>query len=164
MEFLWPILAKIELICQQPQVGGAHPSSGVLEMMTGGWWGGLAMCQIVPLSFVWSTANQGIWMFGDFWKWHAIFKQIEYLTFLTGTFVVYAVCDADSTCCCFELLLLSVPHLIGEPPFQGKLKSAFTNKNNSLIQTVISFIFVEIYASGVTFPLLWIKRERNLLY
>ena len=43
MEFLWPILAKIELICQQPRVSGAHPSSGVPERMTGGWWGGLAM-------------------------------------------------------------------------------------------------------------------------
>ena len=45
MEFLWPILAKIELICQQPQMSGAHPSSGVPERMTGGsdgvvwlWW------------------------------------------------------------------------------------------------------------------------------
>ena len=26
MEFLLPILAKIELICQQPQVSGAHPN------------------------------------------------------------------------------------------------------------------------------------------
>ena len=43
MEFLWPILAKIELICQQTQVSGANPSSGVPERMTGGWWGGLAM-------------------------------------------------------------------------------------------------------------------------
>ena len=44
MEFPWPIFAKIELICQQPQVSGAHPSSGVPERMTGGWWSGLAMC------------------------------------------------------------------------------------------------------------------------
>ena len=44
MEFLWPILAKIELICQQTQVSGANPSSGVPERMAGGWWGGLAMC------------------------------------------------------------------------------------------------------------------------
>ena len=43
MEFLWPILAKIELICQQTQVSGVNPSSGVPERMTGGWWGGLAM-------------------------------------------------------------------------------------------------------------------------
>ena len=43
MEFLWPILANIELICQQPQVSGANPSSGVSERMTRGWWGGLAM-------------------------------------------------------------------------------------------------------------------------
>ena len=43
MEFLWPILAEIELIGQQPQVSGANPTSGVPERMTGGWWGGLAM-------------------------------------------------------------------------------------------------------------------------
>ena len=43
MEFLWTILAKIELICQQTQVSGANPCSGVPERMTGGWWGGLAM-------------------------------------------------------------------------------------------------------------------------
>ena len=36
MESLWPILAKIELICQQTQpVSGANPSSGVPERMTG---------------------------------------------------------------------------------------------------------------------------------
>ena len=46
MEFLWPILAKIELICQQTQVSGVNPSSGVPERMTGGWWGGLAMLTI----------------------------------------------------------------------------------------------------------------------
>ena len=50
MEFLWSILAKIELFCQQTQVSGANPSSWVPERMTGGWWGGLAMfCQIVKL-------------------------------------------------------------------------------------------------------------------
>ena len=49
MEFLRPILAKIELICQQPQVTGAHPSSGVLERMTGCWWSGLVMQ--APLSW-----------------------------------------------------------------------------------------------------------------
>ena len=47
MEFLWLILAKIELICQQPQVSGAHPSSGVPERMTGGWWGGQAMAEAI---------------------------------------------------------------------------------------------------------------------
>ena len=35
MEFLWPILAKIKLICQQPQVSEAHPSSVVPERVTG---------------------------------------------------------------------------------------------------------------------------------
>ena len=43
MEFLRPLLAKIESICQQPQVSGTHPSSGVPERMTWGWWGGMAM-------------------------------------------------------------------------------------------------------------------------
>ena len=43
MKFIWPLLAKIGLICQQTHVSGAHPSSGVPERMTGGWWGGLAM-------------------------------------------------------------------------------------------------------------------------
>ena len=43
MGFLWPILAKIGLICQQPRVSGAHPTSGVPERITGGWWDGLAM-------------------------------------------------------------------------------------------------------------------------
>ena len=47
MEFLWPILAKIELTCQQTHVSGAHPSSGVPERMTGGWWGGLAMSYVM---------------------------------------------------------------------------------------------------------------------
>ena len=39
-------MAKIELICQQPQESGAHPSSEVPERMTGGWWGGLAMLSV----------------------------------------------------------------------------------------------------------------------
>ena len=82
---------------------------------------------------------------------------------LTGTFVVCAVGDAGSTCCCFELLLLSAPYLIAEQPLQRKSKSAFASKKSSLIQTMISFIFVEIYAPDVTFPVLWVKRERNLL-
>ena len=43
------------------------------------------------VSVLWGNANQGILMFGEFWKWLATFKQIEYLTFLTGTFIVYAV-------------------------------------------------------------------------
>ena len=47
MEFLWPILAEIELIGQQPQVSGANPTSGVPERMTGGWWGGLAMLELI---------------------------------------------------------------------------------------------------------------------
>ena len=47
MEFLWPILAKIELICQQTQVTGAHPSWGVPERMTEGWLGGLAITHII---------------------------------------------------------------------------------------------------------------------
>ena len=89
----------------------------------------------------------------EFWKGHDTFKQFEHLTFLTWTFVVYVV-DAVTTCCCFELLLLTARHLIGEPPLKHKLKSAFGNKNSSLILTVISFIFVEIYASEVTFPVL----------
>ena len=49
IEFLWPILAKIELICQQPQVSGAHPSSEVPQRMTGGLWGGLAVISIVEM-------------------------------------------------------------------------------------------------------------------
>ena len=73
------------------------------------------------------------WEFVEFWKGHATFKQIEYLTFLTGTFVVYAVGDGVSTCCYFGLLLLSARHLIGKPPLQRKLKSAFANKNSSLV-------------------------------
>ena len=46
MEFLRPILAKIELICQQPtmpQLSGVHHSSGVREGMAGGSRGGLVM-------------------------------------------------------------------------------------------------------------------------
>ena len=50
LKFIWSfykqILAKIELICQQPtmpQVSGAQPSSGVPERMAGGSQGGLAM-------------------------------------------------------------------------------------------------------------------------
>ena len=42
MDILRPILAKIELICQQttmPQLTGVHPSSEVLRGMTGGSWG-----------------------------------------------------------------------------------------------------------------------------
>ena len=124
-------------------------------------------CQIVSLSFVCGNANQGIWKFVELWNGHATFKQMEYPTFLTGTFVVYAVGDASSTClCCFELLLLTAPHLIREPHLHyivlRKLKSAFANKNSSLIQTMISFTFVKIYASEGTFPVLWIIRERNL--
>ena len=51
MEFLWPILAKMELICQQTQVSGVNPSSGVPERMTGGWWDGLAMV-LTPICYV----------------------------------------------------------------------------------------------------------------
>ena len=46
MEFLRLILAKIELICQQPsipQLRRVHPSSGVLEKMAGGSRVGLAI-------------------------------------------------------------------------------------------------------------------------
>ena len=53
MEFLLSILAKIELICQEPQVSGAQPSSGVPERMTGGWWGGLAMFIAEAFSWFW---------------------------------------------------------------------------------------------------------------
>ena len=59
MEFLWPILAKIELICQQTQVSGAHPSSGVPERMTGGWLSGLAM--ILSLFSITCIQMQGLW-------------------------------------------------------------------------------------------------------
>ena len=97
--------------------------------------------------FVCGNANQGIWKFVEVWKGHATFKQMGYLTFLTWTFVVYAVGDAGSTCCCFGLLLLTTAHLIREPPLLRKLKLAFANKNSSLNQTMISFIFVKIYAS-----------------
>ena len=53
MEFLQPILAKIELICQQPtmpQLSGVHPSSGVRKRMAGGSQGGLAMYNICFLA------------------------------------------------------------------------------------------------------------------
>ena len=50
MEILRPLLAKIELICQQPampqlRVGskGYPDSPGVQDRMAGGSWGGLAM-------------------------------------------------------------------------------------------------------------------------
>ena len=62
-------------------------------------------CQIVSLAFVRGNTNQGILKFVELSKGHATFKQIKYLTFLTGTFVFYAASDAGSTCCCFELLL-----------------------------------------------------------
>ena len=48
MEFLWPILAEIELICQQlavPQLNGVHPNPEVPDRMAGGSRGGLAMGQ-----------------------------------------------------------------------------------------------------------------------
>ena len=48
-EFLQPILAKIELICQQPtmsQLSGVHPSTGMQERMAGGSQGGLAMRRV----------------------------------------------------------------------------------------------------------------------
>ena len=90
------------------------------------------------------------------------FKQMEYLTFLTGAFVIYDVGDTGSTCCCFGLLFLTAPTLIGEPPLPRKLKSAFANKNSSFIQTMISFIFLKIYAPEVIIPVLWIISERNL--
>ena len=41
--------------------------------------------------------------------------------------------DAVSTCCGVELRPLTARHLIGKPPLQRKLKSAFANKNSSLI-------------------------------
>ena len=50
-----------------------------------------------------------------------------------------------------QIVVQVAPHLIGEPPVLRKLKSAFANKNSSLIQTMISFIFVKIYASEVIF-------------
>ena len=66
MEFLWPILAKIELICQQPQVNGAHPRSGVPERMTGGWWGGLAMMMTTFISVsIIPPTQQSCW--GVYW-------------------------------------------------------------------------------------------------
>ena len=43
-----------------------------------------------------SNANHAIWKFVESWKGHATFKM-EYLTFLTGTFVLYPVGDANST-------------------------------------------------------------------
>ena len=45
MEFLWQLLAKIELICQQLAMGwkGWPASPGVQDRMAGGSWGGLAM-------------------------------------------------------------------------------------------------------------------------
>ena len=49
MEFSWPILAKIELICQQPampQLSDVHPNSEVPERMAGGSRGGLAMINV----------------------------------------------------------------------------------------------------------------------
>ena len=53
MEFLWPILAKIELICQQPAMsqwggvqGGKPASSGVLERMAEPSQGVLDVCVI----------------------------------------------------------------------------------------------------------------------
>ena len=63
MEFLRPILAKIKLICQQPQVSGAHPSSGVPERMTRGWWGDLAMN--VRIKSIWEEYTQT-------YKWYEI--------------------------------------------------------------------------------------------
>ena len=44
MEFLRPILAKIELICQQPAMTRPIGVMGVLDRMAGGWRCVLAMC------------------------------------------------------------------------------------------------------------------------
>ena len=53
-------------------------------------------------------------------------------------------------------------HLVRESPLLRKLKSAFANKNSSLIQTMISFIFVKIYRQ--TLPVLWMTRKRENLF
>ena len=58
IKFLWPILAKIELIHHQPtmtQLSGVYTSSGVLERMAGGLWGGLAMThELLTTLFLWT--------------------------------------------------------------------------------------------------------------
>ena len=56
----------------------------------------------------------------------------------------------------FELLL-TTPRLIEELPLQRKLNWSWRSptKNSSLIQTVIGFIFVEIYAPELIFLLLF---------
>ena len=78
MEFLWPILAKIESICQQTQVSGVNPSSGVPERMTGGWWGGLAMWAHNPL---WPRQSQCIFRPTNHKGWYKpIGGQISYPT------------------------------------------------------------------------------------
>ena len=79
------------------------------------------------------------------------------------TNLISYILNWDVRCLCcrwpwFHVMLLwpssNCPHLIREPPLLRKLKSAFANKDSSLIQTVISFTFVEIYISEVTFSLL----------
>ena len=82
------------------------------------------------------------------------------------------ILNKDVCCLCcpwrrFHVLLFwasssNCPHLVGEPPLLRKLKSAFANKNSSLIQTMINFIFLKNCASEVTFPVLWMIREGNL--
>ena len=66
---------------------------------------------------------------------------------------------------CSDVVLSSffqLPHLIREPPLVRKVKSPLANINSSSIQTMMSFIFVKIYGSEVTFAVLWMIRKRNL--
>ena len=62
------------------------------------------------------------------------------------------------TCCCCLFLLLTFPPPNWRPPWRQKYKSASANKYSSLIQVIISFIFVKIYAPKVNFSPLWMER------
>ena len=102
------------------------------------------------------------------WKVFGIMKRTCY--FQTNWISYILNWNVRCLCCQwlrFHVLLFwassNYPYFVGEHPLLRKLKSVFANKNSSLIQTMITFIFVKIYASEYTFPDLWIKRGRNSL-
>ena len=61
------------------------------------------------------------------------------------------VSDAGHTCCCWSFLLVTFPPPNWRTSLTTKIESAFANKYNSLIQAIISFIFMEICAPKFIF-------------
>ena len=89
---------------------------------------------------------------------HAIFKQIEYLAFLTEVCVVMLWVTPVTRVVVVRFFFQRLLHQIGGPPWRQKWKSASANKYSFSIQAMISFIFVKIYVPKVTFSVLWIER------